>query len=569
MNKEKITKDEQAALRKQAEAELGGRPDKAEDLSPEAKDQLLHELRVHQMELEMQNEELRRSQLALEAARNKYSDLYDFAPVGYFSINEKGMISAANLTGSTMLGVERGSLMGKPFSHFIHMDDQDLYYHHRKRLLKTKAPRSCELRLKRRDGSEFHARLDCMFTEDSESNSNRIRAALTDISEAKRLEIQLQQAQKMEAIGTLSGGIAHDFNNILGGIIGYAELAKMKAPEGSDVLADLEQVLKSSKRAADLVSQILTISRHHKKEQRPVQVRYIVHEATSLLRATLPTTIEIRENLSQDAGIINADPTQMHQVIMNLGTNAGHAMQENGGVLEVSLANVELDDLEAAKHLDLKAGPYLRLTVSDTGHGMASEVMERIFDPYFTTKDTGEGTGLGLSVAQGIVKTHGGTIRAYSEPGKGTIFHVYLPIILEAEREEENASEKPLPTGSECILLIDDEQVLIEVGRLALGQLGYEVVTQQSSVRALELFRAEPDKFDLVITDMTMPHMTGDQLARALKKIRPHIPVMLCTGNSRLISDEKIKEIGIKAVVIKPVLKRTMAETVREVLDDE
>jgi PAS domain S-box-containing protein len=572
MNKETTTKDEKAELRKQAEAELRGQPDKGEDLSflsPEAKDRLLHELRVHQIELEMQNEELRRVQWELEAARDKYSDLYDFSPVGYFSIGKKGMISAANLTGCAMLGVERGSLIGKPFSHFVHEDDQDIYYHHRKRLLKTKSPRSCELRLKRKDGSQFWAQLQCIVVRDDEGGFDRIRTAVTDISEAKHLEIQLQQAQKMEAIGTLSGGIAHDFNNILGGIIGYAELAKMKAPEDSNVFADLEQVLKSSKRAADLVSQILTISRHHKKEQRPVQARYIVHEATSLLRATLPTTIEIREDLSKDAGIINADLTQMHQVIMNLGTNAGHAMQENGGVLEVSLANVELDDLKAAKHLDLEAGPYLRLTVSDTGHGIASEIMERIFDPYFTTKDTGKGTGLGLSVAQGIVKTHGGSITAYSEPGKGTTFHVYLPIILEAEREEENASDDPLPTGSERILLIDDEQVLIEVGRLMLGQLGYEVVTQQSSVEALALFRAEPDQFDLVITDMTMPHMTGDKLARELMKIRPHIPVILCTGNSRLISDEKIKEIGIKAVVIKPVLKRTLAEMVREVLDDE
>jgi len=568
MKKEQAVHDK-LKMRNRAEAFLNKTPPAVKKVPPQDVKKLVEELHIHQVELEMQNEELRRAQLKIEASRNRYSDLYDFAPVGYITASEKGLIQEANLTICSMLGVERGSLIGKPFTHFIHEDDQDLYYHHRKRLLKTKPPRSCELRLKRSDGSEFHARMDCMFTEDGESNSNRIRAAVTDISEAKRLETQLQQAQKMEAIGTLAGGIAHDFNNILGGIMGHVELAKMKAPEDSDVFAHLEQVMKSSKRAAELIKQILTISHLHKKEQRPVQVRYIVREATSLLRATLPTSIEIREDLSKDAGIINADPTQMHQVIMNLGTNASHAMQENGGVLEVTLANVELDDLEAAKHLDLKAGSYLRLTVSDTGHGMAPEVMERIFDPYFTTKDTGEGTGLGLSVAQGIVKTHGGTITAYSEPGKGTTFHVYLPIILEVEREEENASEGPLPTGSERILLIDDEQVLLEVWRLTLGQLGYEMVTQQSSVEALALFRAEPDKFDLVITDMTMPHMTGDKLARELMKIRPDIPIILCTGRSRPISVEKIKEIGIKTVVMKPILKRTMAETVRQVLDDE
>ena len=391
---------------------------------------------------------------------------------------------------------------------------------------------------------------------------------LRDTTDLKKLETQLQQAQKMEAVGTLAGGIAHDFNNILGGIIGYAELAKMKAPDESKVIADLDKLIKSSERAAALIKQILTISRQHKKEQRPVQVRYIVNEALNLLKATLPSTIEIREDLTKDAGIVNADPTQMHQVIMNLGTNAGHAMQEDGGMLEVSLANVELDDLSAEKHLDLAAGSYLRLTVSDTGHGITAEIMERIFDPYFTTKDTGEGTGLGLSVAHGIVKTHGGTITVYSEPGKGTTFHVYLPLILEEEREEKE-SEGPLPSGNERILFIDDEEVLVEIGSQILEQLGYEVVAEKSSVQALELFRAEPDRFDLVITDMTMPHMTGDKLAQALMKIRPQIPIILCTGHSGLVSEEKAEEIGIKAFVMKPLVMRNLAETVRKVLDEK
>ena len=389
-----------------------------------------------------------------------------------------------------------------------------------------------------------------------------------DIKEGEKdyLETQLQQAQKMEAIGTLAGGIAHDFNNILGGIIGYAELAKMKAPEGSNIIAYLDKMIKSGDRAADLIKQILTLSRQHKQKQRPVQVRHIIKETLSLLRATLPTTIEIRQDLAKDAGVVNADPTQMHQVIMNLATNAGHAMQKDGGVLEVTLANVELDDLSAEKHLDLDAGSYLRLTVSDTGYGMTSEIMERIFDPYFTTKDTGEGTGLGLSVAQGIIKAHGGTITVYSEMGKGTTFHVYLPLILEEEREEKK-SEGPLPTGNERILFIDDEQVLVDIGGQILEQLGYEVVTKRSSVQALELFRAEPDRFDLVITDMTMPHMTGDKLAQELMKIRPKIPIILCTGHSGLVSEEKAEEIGIKAFVMKPLVMRNLAETVRKVLD--
>ncbi|MBW1870212.1 MAG: response regulator, partial [Deltaproteobacteria bacterium] len=352
--------------------------------------------------------------------------------------------------------------------------------------------------------------------------------------EKQKLETQLVQAQKMEAIGTLAGGIAHDFNNILGGIIGYAELAKMKAPQESNVVADLNQVIQSGNRAVDLIKQILTISRQHKQEKRPVQLRYIVNEALKLLRATLPTTIEIREDLAKDSGVVNADPTQMHQVIMNLGTNASHAMEKNGGVLEVSLVNVEMDGLSASKYLDMDAGYYLRLTVSDTGHGMALEIVERIFDPYFTTKDIGEGTGLGLSVAQGIVKAHGGTIIVYSELGNGTTFHVYLPVIQETEKEEKKESKQPLPTGNERILFIDDEQILVEIGSQMLERLGYKVVTKRSSVQALELFRAEPDRFDLVITDMTMPHMTGDNLAQELFKIRPDIPVMAETVRKAL-----------------------------------
>ena len=425
-------------------------------------------------------------------------------------------------------------------------------------------PEHCEADIvSPKDNRSYHVSSSSIVHEDGTISKMTV---LRDTTNLKKLETQLQQAQKMEAIGTLAGGIAHDFNNILGGIIGYAELAKMKAPEDSNVIAYLDKMIKSSDRAADLIKQILTLSRQHKQKQRPVQVRHIIKETLSLLRATLPTTIEIRQDLAKNAGVVNADPTQMHQVIMNLTTNAGHAMQENGGVLEVTLANVELDDLSAEKHLDLAAGSYLRLTVSDTGHGMTSEIRERIFDPYFTTKDTGEGTGLGLSVAHGIVKTHGGTITVYSEPGKGTTFHVYLPLILEEEREVKE-SEEPLPTGSERILFIDDEEVLLEIGSQILEQLRYEVVPEKSSVQALELFRAEPDKFDLVITDMTMPHMTGDKLARELMIIRPNIPVILCTGHSRLVSEEKAEEIGIKAFVMKPLVMRNLAETVRKVLD--
>jgi len=371
--------------------------------------------------------------------------------------------------------------------------------------------------------------------------------------------------QKMEAIGTLAGGIAHDFNNILSAIIGYSELAKMKAPEGSEVTADLDQVLQAGNRATALVQQILTVSRRHKQERRPLQLRYIVKEALNLLRASLPATIEIREDLAEDAGVVNADPNQIHQVLMNLCTNAGHAMGEDGGVLTVELGNVELDEFSASPYLDMEPGSYLRLAISDTGHGITPEIIEQVFDPYFTTKGVGEGTGLGLSVAHGIVKSHGGAIRVYSEPGEGATFNVYLPIIQEAEKQEE-ASEKPMPTGSERVLFIDDEKTITDIARQMLERLGYGVVAMNSSMEALELFRAEPGGFDLVITDMAMPHMPGDKLAQELIKIRPDIPVILCTGHSKHVSEERAKEMGIRAYIIKPILRRALAEIVREVL---
>ena len=513
---------------------------------------------------------------ALRESEEKYRNILESMEEGYYEVDLAGNFTFLNDAMCKIRGYTRDELMGMNNRKYMDTETAKKVYKAFNEVYRTqKSIKGYEWKIMRRDGTEGNVEVSVSLIKDLKGKSIGFRGIALDINERKqaekektKLEGQLQQAQKMEAIGTLAGGIAHDFNNILSGIMGYAELAKMKAPEGSNVIADLDKLIKSSERAAALIKQILTISRHHKKEQRPVQVRYIVNEALNLLKATLPTTIEIREDLAKDAGIVNADPTQMHQVIMNLGTNAGHAMQEGGGVLEVSLANVELDDLSVSKHLDLDAGFYLRLTVSDTGYGMTSEIMERIFDPYFTTKDTGEGTGLGLSVAQGIVEAHGGTITVYSEMGNGTTFHVYLPVILEEEREEEE-SEGPLPTGSERILFIDDEQVLIEIASQMLEQLRYEVVTTRSSVQALELFRAEPDRFDLVITDMTMPRMTGDKLAQELIKIRPDIPVILCTGHSRLVSEEKAKDMGIKAFVMKPLSTRVMAETVRKVLDEK
>jgi PAS domain S-box-containing protein len=421
-----------------------------------------------------------------------------------------------------------------------------------------------------------------------------------DITQQKHLEAQIRQTQKMEALGTLAGGIAHDFNNMLYAVIGYAELALGDAPKGTLLQSHLQEVVKAANRAKDLVKQILTFSRQTEDELRPVQVKLIVKEALKLLRASLPTTIEIRQNIQSDS-VVLADPAQIQQVLMNLCTNAAHVMREEGGILEVSLssaecgvrsADLEKDDKHSAfpgpdlthgrngvfqsrcaragrnrqSAIGLAPGPHLRLTVSDTGHGMTPDVMERIFEPFFTTKEVGEGTGMGLSVVHGTVKSLGGTITVDSQPGNGSTFRIYLPL-AERELEPEVETEKAVPTGEERILFIDDEQVLANMGKQMLERLGYEVASRTSSIEALELFRAQPDRFDLVITDMTMPNMTGEKLAAEIMNIRPDIPIILCTGFSEHISEEKAKEMGIRTFVMKPLARRDLAGTIRKVLD--
>ena len=523
-----------------------------------AEDQLRNQKDLLEEMVRERTRELRESEERMKA-------ILRASPVGIgLFINRE--LQWANETLHRMLGYENGSLSGQN-ARIFYADDEEFDRVGRELIpvVDKEGAGELETRWARKDGTAFDCRIRACSFRPQDSVTGFI-VTVSDISESKRLEAQLQQAQKMEAIGTLAGGIAHDFNNILGAIIGYAELARMRADQESNVAADLDKVIKSGKRAADLVQQILTISRRHKKERRPMQLKYILKEALKMLRATLPSTIEVKEIAGM--GIINADPTQMHQVIMNLCTNAAHAMQEGGGVLEVGIGDVQVGSKDPETgYLDLPSGSYLRLAVSDTGYGIPRHLMDKIFDPYFTTKDTGEGTGLGLSVVQGIVKAHGGTITVDSEPGKRTTFHVYLPLI-QGEEKPEKEPEGPLPTGSERILFVDDEELLIELGRQMLEMLGYEVVTKKSSIEALALFRSEPDRFDLVITDMTMPKMTGDKLARELMEIRPDIPIILCTGHSKLISEKKAKEMGIRAFVGKPITKRAMAETVRKVLDD-
>jgi signal transduction histidine kinase/CheY-like chemotaxis protein len=382
-----------------------------------------------------------------------------------------------------------------------------------------------------------------------------------------KYERQLQQVLKIQAIGTLAGGIAHDFNNILFPIVGYTELTMDEVPDDSVAHNNLEEVLKAAHRAKDLVQQILTFSRQSGQERKPVEVHSIIEEALKLLRASIPASIEIIHKIDDDCHPVMGDATQIHQVIMNLCTNAYQAMQDKGGTLEINLSEVDVGYEETVEKIGMQPGKHLQLLVKDEGCGMDAAVLNRIFEPYYTTKEQGKGTGLGLSVIHGIVKNHRGDISVTSTPGKGTTFKVYLPIIEDMDTVTEFEPSNGAVKGNERILLIDDEEQIVSMEQQMLENLGYEVTARTDSTEALKEFSQKPQNFDLVITDMTMPHMTGDELALKLLDIKPDIPVILCTGFNEDITEEKALAMGIQKFVMKPVIKNDLATTIRTVLD--
>ena len=388
-----------------------------------------------------------------------------------------------------------------------------------------------------------------------------------DLSEQKRLESQLQQAQKMEAIGALAGGIAHDFNNILAAITGYIELA-MLSDDPQHRNNELKEALKASSRAKDLVKQILAFSRQTDEERMPVRVGLVVKEAVKFLRATIPTTIEIKTRNNEKSGVVLANSVELHQIIMNLCTNAVHAIGEKEGILEIDVQNTEIDHTQKDDLIGLDPGAYTKVSISDTGVGIHPEVLKRIFDPYFTTKEKGVGTGLGLAVVHGIVKKYGGAIKVDSKPGKGSTFHIHLPRVDQSAPRQIDQTEIPLG-GSERILFVDDEKMLADIGQKVLNRLGYDVAARTSPIEALELFKAKPDYFDLVITDQTMPGMTGDVLSRELMRIRPDLPVIICTGYSQTIDKTRAADRGIKGFVMKPILINDIAAAIRKALNKQ
>lgn len=509
----------------------------------------------------------REAEEALARAEEKYRGIFEHAIMGIYQTSREGRILSANLALANILGYDSPEELMRMVTDL----SRQLYVEPARRdellrlLDERGVVREYEVQFHRKDQSVVWISLNLRAVRDGEGALLYYEGTAQDITTRKMLEGRLIQTQKIEAIGTLAGGIAHDFNNLLAAIIGYTEMAKRKFPQG-ELQRYLDHVLNASERARDLVTQILVFSRRAEKEVKPIAIGSLIQEALKLLRATLPTTIEIRPQIAAGVDTILADPTQIYQIVMNLCTNAAHAMRERGGVLEVRLTTEEIKPDMLPLYPDLRPGRHVKLTVRDTGTGIPPAIIGRIFDPFFTTKKREEGTGLGLSVVYGIVKDYGGSITVQSETGAGSTFIVHLPAI---DRETESAAVPAaiLAEGRERVMFVDDQAILVDMGREMLEGLGYEVVPATGSAEALAIFREQPARIDLVITDMTMPGMTGKDLAKELLKIRPDLPIILCSGFSELITEEEAKRVGIKKFLMKPLSLRTLAKLVRETLD--
>lgn len=461
------------------------------------------------------------------------------------------------------------------FLSYVHPEDRTLVDRAYRNSVENKAPYHIEHRIFTSDGRTKWVSEIGRTEYDEDGNPLRSIGTVQDISERKlaeeekrNLQNQLMQSQKMESIGTLAGGIAHDFNNILTGIMGYAEMARIGSPADSMVANDLDNVIKAGNRARELVKQILAFSRQSETELVTLQPGRLVAETLKLLRPSLPATIDILPDIDIDAGLILANPTQIHQAVLNLYTNAFHAMEEKGGTLSIAVKKKYFSCKELVNIPSIQPGNFVQITIRDTGQGISPAIREKIFEPYFTTKEVGKGTGMGLAIVHGIIKSCGGFIDCHSQINEGTTFSINVPIV-EAQPPPEDKALEQISTGTEHILFIDDEDMLVELGKVMLERLGYRVTVRTSSMEALNTFKNQPDLYDLVITDQTMPGMTGIDVARKMLQIRPMVPIILCTGYSSLISEEKAKSLGIQGFALKPLSMNTVAAIIRKVLDGE
>jgi PAS domain S-box-containing protein len=508
-----------------------------------------------------------------EEERLRLATAVEHAAEGIVIVETGGTVRYVNPAFESVSGYAREDIDGQNFRVLDHTGYKEDFYQTIWQNLSSGQVWSGHIVNKKKSGKTCELKMTISPIRNHSDEIISFVAMIRDVTLEVRMEKQILQSQKMEAIGTLAGGIAHDFNNILSAIMGYTELSLNELHQESTIRSRMEKVMKACHRAADLVKQILAFSRRSEKEMKPVNMVSIVNETVRLLRASLPATIEIRRKFNSRSGMILGDPTQIHQVLMNLCTNAAHAMEVRGGILGISLTDAKNDSSGRFRYKNLAPGPYVKLTVTDTGHGMDRALIERIFEPFFTTKCSGKGTGMGLAVTHGIVEAHKGMITVYSEPGKGTTFHVLFPELTASVSVSANAEpaveEDTVPTGTGRILFVDDEESLTESGCELLESLGYSVTATMNSVEALDLFIADPDAFDLVITDQTMPRMTGLELSEELLAVRPDIPIILCSGFSEAITPEKLRKIGIRRMISKPFVKQEMAQCIRSILRSE
>ncbi len=531
-------------------------------------------LRKTAIELMQKEKRLEQTQISLANNEKKYQDLYENAPNAYFSTDKNTTIIGYNKTTSLLLGYDNTELLGtKAIQLFADtMETQKRVGEIENHLANGDSIKNIEIQVKDVKGEFLWVNLSIDPVRDIKGELTGTRTILTDISDKKHLERQLLQSQKMEAIGTLAGGIAHDFNNILFPIMGYSEMLLTDYPNDQEIQESIRQIHNGASNARDLVSQILMFSRQKENQLIPLKIQLTIKEIIKLIQSAIPSTIEIKYSIDKNVGKIMADPVQIHQVIMNLITNAFHAMEEKGGVLTVSFE--ERDNIEnVADVFPVPAKAYACLSVRDTGPGIDSKIANRIFDPYFTTKKEGKGTGLGLSVVHGIVKAHEGHIAVDSSPGNGSVFTIYLPLIFEKTQEMPEASpkthDKKAISGNERILVVDDNHEVVTMVHFYLERQGYQVTDCVNSLEALKVFSKSPELFDLVITDLTMPGMTGDNLSRKIMNIRPDIPIILCTGFSNLMDQEKADTMGIKGFLQKPINTSSLGKMIRTLLDSQ
>ncbi len=513
-----------------------------------------------------------RSEEALRLSEQRYRDLIESITDLIYTQDLEGRFTSANQATAAIFGYQPQELIGRTGSDFMLPEHQPAFEKEYLATLKREGSMAGLSQYLDKQGGKHYLEYRSTLVRPQEGEPY-ISGSGRDVTERvlarqrlKQLEAQLLQSQKMEAVGTLAGGIAHDFNNVLAAMLGYTELVLADLPPDSPHRPNLEQVMKAGARAKGMVRQILSFSRQGESGQRPVLMQPLVAEALELLRTTLPATVEVDSHLAAPQGMVLADPSQVHQVVVNLATNAFQAMGPGGGTLRVELEAVELDQGQAADFVELKPGPYLRLRVSDTGQGMDAETMRRIFEPFFTTKDKSEGSGMGLAVVHGIVKNHGGQITVHSQPGQGACFQVYLPRLAQSPGPSA-ASEEPegRTGGGEWLLLVDDEELVGEMGRQVLERLGYRVTLCTSGQEALAVVRAAPQGFDLVITDLTMPRLTGDQLAQRIMEINPHLPVVIATGYGGHVPQGSLPP-NVRLLLSKPFSGNEIARVVRRAL---